>query len=69
MKIMFWNTYKNTSINQVICEIAREKDIDIIVLAEYQDDIQNLIGDLNMQPYVTLGCDRIKIIGRKKSVD
>lgn len=44
MKIMFWNTYKNTSINQVICEIAREKDVDIIVLAEYQDDIQNLIG-------------------------
>ena len=69
MKIMFWNTYKNTSINQVICEIAREKDVDIIVLAEYQDDIQNLIGALNMQPYVTLGCDRIKIIGRKKGVE
>lgn len=69
MKILFWNTYKNTSINQVIYEIAKEKDIDIIFLAEYQDNIQNLINALDMQPYVTLGCDRIKVIGRKKNVE
>lgn len=66
---MFWNTYKNASINQVVCEIAKEKDIDIIFLAEYQDNIQSLMSALDMQPYVTLGCDRIKVIGRKKNVE
>jgi len=66
---MFWNTHKNASINQIICEIAKEKAIDIIFLAEYQDNIHNLIDTLDMQPYVTLGCDRIKVIGRKKGVE
>lgn len=69
MKIMFWNTYKNTSINQTIAEIAEEKEIDIILLAEYQDSIESLIATLDMQPYVTLGCDRIKAIGRKENVE
>ena len=66
MRIMFWNTYKNISINQAVWEIAKEKNIDIIFLAEYQDNIQNLKDNLDMQSYVTLGCDRIKVIGRVK---
>lgn len=69
MRIMFWNTYKNISINQAVWEIAKEKNIDIIFLAEYQDNIQNLKDNLDMQSYVTLGCDRIKVIGRVKRVE
>ena len=69
MRIMFWNTYKNISINQTVCEIAKEKNIDIVFLAEYQDDIQILADNLGMHSYVTLGCDRIKVIGRVKSVE
>ena len=69
MRVMFWNTHKNVSINQIICKIAREKDIDIIFLAEYDDNIQSLAGALDMQSYFTLGCDRIKVMGRIKSVE
>lgn len=69
MRIMFWNTYKNTSINQIICEIAKENNVDIIFLAEYEDNIQSLICALDMQSYFTLGCDRIKVIGKKKNVE
>lgn len=69
MRIMFWNTYKNLSINQIICEITKEKNIDIIVLAEYQDNLQSLVKSLNMSPYFTLGCDQIKIIGKLENVE
>ena len=69
MRIMFWNTYKNNSINHTICEIAKEKDIDIIFLAEYEDNIQILNDTLGMHSYFTLGCERIKVVGRKKNIE
>lgn len=68
MKVMFWNTYNNVAINQIICDIAKENNVDIIVLAEYQDDIQNLTNDLGMQQYFTLGCDKITLVGRIENV-
>lgn len=57
------------SLSQIICEIAKENNVDIIFLAEYEDNIQSLICALDMQSYFTLGCDRIKVIGKKKNVE
>ena len=68
MKFMFWNTHKNRNINATICDIAWEHNINIIILAEYDDDMSMLINQLEsnniyMGQYFTKGCDRIVILG------
>lgn len=69
MKIMFWNTHKSHNINQTIVDIVQEKSVDIIALAEYSDDINVLCSTLNMNPYLTIGCNRIIVLGTKKNVE
>ena len=55
MKFLFWNTHKNVSINQIICKIAREKDIDIIFLAEYDDNSINFVlSELIMENHISI---------------
>lgn len=73
MKFAFWNVNKNKSINGYIAEIVIENDIDIVVLAEYEDDRYELINQLknnnmDMSQYFTAGCDRIIILGKVKNV-
>lgn len=68
MKVLFWNTNKNPNINRVLCEIIAENNISLVVLAEYEGEICKLSKELaeigiNMQEYLTVGCDRIKIMG------
>lgn len=68
MKFMFWNTHKNRKINATICDIVWEHNINIIILAEYDDDMSMLINQLEsnniyMGQYFTKGCDRIVILG------
>lgn len=68
MRIAFWNTHKNETINEILCDIIYEKGINIIVLAEYNADSQDLIQRLSllnieMEPYLTIGCDRIVMFG------
>ena len=68
MKYLFWNTYNNEKINPVICDLIVENGISIAVLAEYSDNINNLIETLQtrgitMREIPTLGCDRIHILG------
>lgn len=68
MKILFWNTHNNKNINHILSELIIENNINIVVVAEYEADISNLIEILskqriNMRPYNTIGCERIKIIG------
>lgn len=42
MRIVFWNTNKNENINEYISDIIVEQEIDILVLAEYESDIEEL---------------------------
>lgn len=68
MKVLFWNTHNNPSINKVLCEVIAENNISLVVLAEYVGKIHELLEGLadigiNMQEYLTAGCDRIKIVG------
>lgn len=68
MRILFWNTHNNTEINPILNELIIENKISIVVLAEYNADILQLISNLanngiEMKQYITLGESRIKIIG------
>lgn len=68
MKFLFWNTYNNEKINPVICDLIAENGISIAVLAEYADNINDLIETLQsrgitMYVIPTIGCDRIHILG------
>lgn len=74
MRVLFWNTHRNANINSILSELITENRIDIVVLAEYKADIDELIdmlleSDVEMQRYRTPGCERIKIIGNIKQVD
>lgn len=67
MKYLFWNTKQNKLINQILCDLVDENDISIIVLAEYEADIEELIHLLHnrgifMKPAITAGCERIKAL-------
>ena len=73
MKILFWNTYNNPNINSVICDIVKEKQIDLIALAEYvgapADLISRLaVNNISMFLYPTTGCKRITLFGTIRNV-
>ena len=66
MKILFWNTKKNCNINQYIYSLVCENDIDILVVAEYEADkneLQSLLEKCpqNLVDCNTYGCNRIKL--------
>lgn len=73
MNLLFWNTYNNKQIDSCLVEIITEKHCDIVVLAEYDNDISELCRELNkktQEPFTVIpnmgGCDRIKGIIRRK---
>ncbi len=74
MKVLFWNTHKNTEINEMICELTAENDASIVVLAEYAASIDDLLNSLllqhgiKMQRYFSC-CERITIIGTVRKVE
>ncbi len=73
MKFLFWNTYKNESINSVLSELIMENNISIAVLAEYSANMKELIdilisNGIIMKQYYC-GCDRIKLLGSLNSVE
>nr|WP_300776923.1 endonuclease/exonuclease/phosphatase [uncultured Acetatifactor sp.] len=73
MKFLFWNTYKNESINSVLSELIMENNISIAVLAEYSANMKELIdilisNGIIMKQYYS-GCDRIKLLGSLNSVE
>ena len=73
MKVLFWNTHQNKSINSVLQEMIIENNISIVILAEYIAQIDNLIKllaehEIAMWKYVTTGCDRISILGNVSHV-
>lgn len=65
MRILFWNTNRN-KINQYIADLVRDYNIDVLIMAEYEDErnkLESLLQSYN-KPLVehnTLGCDRISI--------
>lgn len=42
MKILFWNTNRNTNINNYVASLVLDYDVDILVLAEYNADKEQL---------------------------
>ena len=68
MKVMFWNVHKNPNIDQAICNIVWNNDINIIILAEYVGNVKNLKELLEknnrfVDKYVSEGCQKILILG------
>ena len=68
MKILFWNTHKNHDINDFLSTIIKDYEIDIVVLAEYEADEQELYQMIRnnqqyLTSYTTIGCERIKFLG------
>ncbi len=73
MKVLFWNTHKNKNINTILSEIIMENNINIVALAEYADNLDNLknellLNGLEMRIYYT-NCERIKLIGNLSCVE
>lgn len=48
MKILFWNTHKNHDIDSYILDFAVEHSCDIIILAEYVNNINGLCNQLSL---------------------
>ncbi|MCL2250238.1 MAG: endonuclease/exonuclease/phosphatase family protein [Oscillospiraceae bacterium] len=80
MNILFWNTSNNANkdlLDECLVEIIQEKNCDIIVLAEYNGDVQQFCHSLNLalsEEYKPIpnnaGCDKIKgIIKNKYKID
>ena len=46
MNISFWNTHKNEKINEFLISLILEKNLDIMILAEYNDNINYIINEL-----------------------
>lgn len=74
MKVLFWNTHKNTNINPTIGELIAENNASIVVLAEYVANVDDLLSTLllwygiTMQRYNSC-CERITIIGTVNNVE
>lgn len=74
MKILFWNTNRNNEINNYIVSLIQDNDIDIVVLAEYKADEEELKelflqNNLFMNKCNTIGCNRIHIWSNYSCVD
>ena len=74
MKVLLWNTNKNTNINETICELAAENNASIVVLAEYVANIDNLLSSLLLQHGIKMQrygscCERITMIGSAGDVE
>ena len=74
MKYLFWNTNNNKMVNEYIKDLMIENNYDLIALAEYNDNIKEMLDYLNlnrreMYNILTPGCDRITLISKIKPRD
>ena len=74
MRVAFWNTHNNPGINLIITKMIVEKNIDLVILAEYASNLNQLIDYVNCQgrryrAYFTGGCQRIRMLGSVENVD
>ena len=68
MKFLFWNTNNNKKINNIIWHMVQEFDINIVILAEYADDINHLLkileaNNIYMGKCQMINCKKLIIIG------
>lgn len=73
MNISFWNTHRNKEINEFLISIINEKNIDIMIMAEYEDNINYLINELYIKGMYyaeinPIACKKIKILYRKDMI-
>ncbi|MBQ7832510.1 MAG: hypothetical protein IJ336_02905 [Lachnospiraceae bacterium] len=72
MRYLFWNTHKNSDINDVLSELIVENDISIVCLAEYTAKVDELINKLSIQNVDMMeygSCsERIKMFGKVKNI-
>ncbi len=64
MRILFWNTYGNSNINNYVQSLVVDYDADILILAEYKADkteLGNMLQTSRLIERSTIGCERIKI--------
>lgn len=64
MRILFWNTNRNTNINKYIVRLVQEYNIDVLITAEYRADkaeLHKLLSEQNqyLTECNTYGCNRI----------
>ena len=52
MRMLFWNTHRNVNINSYILDLVNENEIDVLVLAEYKADTNEL--NYNFDTYNSL---------------
>lgn len=69
INILFWNTHMNKEIDEILVNIILENKCDIIVLAEYSNDISQLCNKLSLSnqgffPF-DIGHKRIQIIAKE----
>ncbi len=74
MRMAFWNTNRNVEINPYVQDIIIDNGIDIMVLAEYEANINHLRNGLRkhniyMGKYISIGCDRITLLGKCRNVN
>lgn len=67
MNYLFWNTNNRNDINCILKILIENLSCDIIGLAEYNDNISNLIKELSEDEYELfhvqqVGCDRIELL-------
>lgn len=70
MNISFWNTHRNKKINKILISLILEKNIDIMILAEYNDNINFIINELYIRgkeyrKVDFIACEKILMICRK----
>ena len=53
MRILFWNTHRNVDINSYILDIVNQNEIDVLVLAEYMAEINELNDNLKTKKRYT----------------
>lgn len=51
MKYLFWNTFKNPEINTFLEPLIREQECDVVLLAEYTDNVIDLLKNLSKNDY------------------
>ena len=66
MRILFWNTHRNTTINSYLLSLVEDYDIDILVIAEYQGCESELCKLLQrskqkLKKNNTFGCERLNV--------
>lgn len=74
MKILFWNTNRNKDINKYIVDLVESYKVDVLVVAEYVADTDELDTLLNqtsqkLQKCMTVGCTRINIWSNYNKID